>query len=202
VNWTVRHERWLAGQRFGEPALQTTFDHYRAVVVSRDAALAAVEADLRPWVDEDPFTGPVHRLAAYRGVTEMGGLVLQAEVCDWRRFGHGGQVMSFFGLVPSEYSSGPHSSRGHLTKAGNTHVRAQLIEAAWAYQHRPNVGERIAKRQRGLGPDVVARSWAAQLRLCGRFQHLAARKNIKSVVAAAVARELAGFLWAEMTAAA
>jgi transposase len=102
--------------------------------------------------------------------------------------------------VPSEYSSGGSTRRGHITKAGNTHLRAQLVESAWSYQHRPYVGAEIAKRQEGLPAEVVARAWAAQLRLCGRFRHLASRKNTKSVVAAAVARELAGFLWAEMTA--
>jgi transposase len=130
----------------------------------------------------------------------MGALGLQAEVCDWRRFAHAASVMGFVGLVPSEHSSGATTRRGHITKAGNQHVRAQLIESAWAYQHHPYVGPEIAKRHAGLAPEVVARAWAAQLRLCGRFRHLAARKNTKSVVAAAVARELAGFLWAEMTA--
>jgi transposase len=199
-NWTVKHEAWLAGLAFDEPALQTTFEHYRAVVLSRDAQLAAVEADLRVWIDRPPFAIPVRRLAAYRGVTAMGALSLQAEVCDWRRFGRAAQMMGFVGLVPSEYSSGGSTRRGHITKAGNTHLRAQLVESAWSYQHRPYVGAEIAKRQEGLPAEVVARAWAAQLRLCGRFRHLASRKNTKSVVAAAVARELAGFLWAEMTA--
>jgi transposase len=198
---TVAHERWLASQHFGEAALQVTFDHYRAVVVNREAALTAVEADLSQWIDRDPFAGPVHRLAAYRGVSLLGGLTLQAEVCDWRRFARASQMMGFVGLVPSEYSSGSSTWRGHLTKAGNTHVRTQLVEAAWSYQHRAFVGPRMAKRQQGLAPEVLARSWAAQQRLCGRFRHLAARKTSKNVVAAAIARELAGFLWAEMTAA-
>ena len=56
----------------------------------------------------------------------------------------------------------------------------------------------MAKRHEGVSPETVARAWAAQLRLCGRFRHLAARKNTKTVVVAAVARDLAGFLWAEM----
>ncbi len=198
--WTHKHEAWLAAQRFEEPALQTTFEHYRAVVLTRDAQLAAVEADLAAWTSREPFAAPVRRLGAYRGVTAMGALSLHAEVCDWRRFGRAEQMMGFVGLVPSEYSSGGHTHRGHITKAGNVHLRAQLVEAAWAYQHRPYVGSEIAKRQDGLAPEIVARAWAAQLRLCGRFRHLATRKNTKSVVAAAVARELAGFLWAEMTA--
>lgn len=200
-NWTVKHERWLGALSFEEPALATTFSHYRAVVLTREAQLEAVEADLRCWFDREPFTGAVHRLGAYRGVTHMGALGLAAEVCDWRRFGRADSFMGFVGLVPSEYSSGSSTRRGHLTKAGNAHLRAQLVESAWAYQHRPYVGAEIAKRHQGVPPETVARAWAAQLRLCGRFRHLAARKNTKSVAAAAVARELAGFLWAEMNAA-
>ena len=73
--------------------------------------------------------------------------------------------MGFVGLVPTEYSSGGSTHRGHLTKAGNAHVRAQLIEGAWHYQHRPYVGSVIAKRQQGVAPKTVARAWAAQLRL-------------------------------------
>jgi transposase len=198
--WTIKHESWLAAQRFEEPALAATYSHYRGVLVSRDAQLAALETDLAAWFDREPFADGVHRLGAYRGVTHMGALALQAEVCDWRRFGRAAAVMGFVGLVPTEYSSGGSTHRGHLTKTGNTHLRTQLVEGAWAYQHRPHVGATIARRQEGVGPETVARAWAAQLRLCGRFRHLAARKNTKTVVAAAVARELAGFLWAEMTA--
>jgi hypothetical protein len=199
-NWTVKHESWLAAQRFDEAALATTYGHYRGVLVTREAQLAAVDADLRPWFDREPFAGPVRRLGAYRGVTHLGALALQSEVCDWRRFSRAASLMGFVGLVPSEYSSGGSTRRGHITKAGNAHLRGQLVEGAWQYRHRPCVGSVIVGRQVGVEPDTVARAWAAQLRLCGRFRHLAARKNTKSVVAAAVAREPAGFLWAEMTA--
>ena len=67
--------------------------------------------------------------------------------------------MGFTGLVPSEYSSGNSTVRGHLTKAGNAHVRTQLVESAWAYQHRPGVGLGLRRRHEGLAPEVVARSW-------------------------------------------
>jgi hypothetical protein len=42
-------------------------------------------------------------------------------------------------------------------------------------------------------------AWQGQTRLCSRWQRVAARKNVKPVVAAAVVRELARFCWAEMT---
>jgi transposase len=106
----------------------------------------------------------------------------------------------FAGWSQASCSSGNRVHRGRLTKAGNAHLRAQLVESAWSYQHRPGVGVQIARRQQGLDPAVVARAWAAQQRLSGRFRTLAARKHTKSIVAAAIARELAGFLWAEMTA--
>jgi len=197
---TKVYQTWLRAQRFDQPAMTQTFEHYLAVVEVRNQALDAVEADLVGWCARPPFDWQVARLAAYRGVTRLGALTLAAEVGDWRRFAHASQFMGFCGLVPSEYSSGNRVHRGRLTKAGNAHLRAQLVESAWSYQHRPGVGVEIARRQQGLPPEVVARAWAAQQRLSGRFRTLAARKHTKSIVAAAIARELAGFLWAEMTA--
>jgi transposase len=138
-------------------------------------------------------------LAAYRGVTRIGALTL-AEVFDWRRFPRARPFMSFTGLVPGENSTGLTQRRGSITRAGNAHLRGQLCEAAWAYQHSPNVGAGIRERQQGVPPETVARSWAAQVRLSRRFRQLATHKNVRSVVAAAIARELAGFLWAEMVA--
>jgi transposase len=177
-----------------------TFGHYLAVVEVRNAQLDAVEADLAGWCDRPPLDWQVARLAAYRGVTRLGALTLAAEVADWRRFATASQFMGFCGLVPSEYSSGAKVHRGRLTKAGNAHLRAQLAWVGLGHQHRPAVGVTIARRQQGLPPEVAARAWAAQQRLCARFRVLAARKNVKSIVAAAIAREPAGFLWAEMTA--
>lgn len=99
--WTVRHEAWLAAQCFDEAALNTTYQHYRATVAVRDTALAAVEADLAGFFDKAPFAEGVRHLSAYRGVTAIGALSLQAEVCDWRRFSRAAAVMGFVGLVPS-----------------------------------------------------------------------------------------------------
>jgi len=52
-------------------------------------------------------------------------------------------------------------------------MRGQLCEAAWAYQHSPNVGVGIRERQQGVPPETVARSWAAQVPLSRRFRQLA-----------------------------
>ena len=169
-------------------------------MTARDAELAAIEADLALWYDRVPFAAQVARLAAYRGVDRLGALTLASEVCDWRRFPRATAFMGFTGLVPSEYSSGESTRRGQVTKAGNAHLRTQLIESAWAYRSPASIGAGLRARHEGVPAQTLARSWTAQQRLCGRFHRMAARKNVKTVVATAIARELAGFLWAEMTA--
>ncbi|MDQ4105426.1 MAG: transposase, partial [Actinomycetota bacterium] len=85
-NWTLKHQAWLRQQRFEERALNETLAHYQATLSAREAAVEAIDADLAAWYDRAPFADAVHRLAAYRGVTELGGLTLASEVCDWRRF--------------------------------------------------------------------------------------------------------------------
>ena len=142
------------------------------------------------------------RLGCYRGIAELSGLTLAAEVVDWRRFPAARAFMSYTGLVPAEYSSGDRTRRGHITKAGSEPVRTALTEAACAYRHGPAIGAGLRRRQHGAAPETLARSWAAQRRLHARYVHLvhAAGKAAPEAVVA-VARELAGFVWAEMTAA-
>jgi transposase len=143
--WTLTHQRWLGSQRFDEPALAATYAHYRAVLDVRDAQLAAIAADLAVWYDRAPFTDAVGRLSAYRGVTRLGALTLASEVCDWRRFPRAAAFAGFCGLVPSEYSSGPSTRRGHITKTGNAHLRAQLV---WVGLGRPAPPRRWARAPR------------------------------------------------------
>lgn len=200
-NWTLKHQVWIRAQHFDDAALTATFGHYQATLTAREAAVDAIDADLQEWYSRPPFTDAVSRLAAYRGITELGALTLASEVCDWRRFPTAAMFMGFCGLVPSEHSSGQRTQRGGITHAGNTHLRTQLVESAWAYKAHPAVGATLKKRHDGLDPAVTARAWAAQLRLCGKFRRLDQRKTNRKTVVTAIARELAGFVWAEMTAA-
>ena len=126
-------------------------------------------------------------------------MILLVEVVDFQRFERPRQLMAYLGLVPSEYSSGDTQRRGALTKAGNTHVRRALIEAAWHYRHRPTVGHALAARSQGQPREVVGEAWRAQQRLHRRYRHLVGHGKRPPVAVAAVARELVGFLWAAMT---
>lgn len=120
-------------------------------------------------------------------------------MCDFRAFPRAPSFMGFVGLVPSEHSTGEGTRRGSITKAGDAHVRRVLVEAAWAYRHRPAVGYELRRRQEGQPSEVLAHSWATQLRLCARFHRMVASGKKPTVAATAVARELAGFVWALMS---
>lgn len=197
--WTVAHRAWIAAQEYGEPALATAVGYYRAALAVREAELAAVEAALAPWAEREPLAGPVAQLGCYRGIATLGALTLAAEVVDWRRFPAAAAFMGFTGLVPAEYSSGERTRRGRLTKAGSQPVRTTLTEAAWAYRHAPAIGAGLRRRQAGADPGTLARSWAAQRRLHARYLHLLHAGKAAPEAITAVARELAGFVWAEMT---
>ena len=200
TTWTFKYRNWLGQQSFDEAALRVTFARYRATVECREAELESLESELTNYLEEEPFATPVQRLSAYRGVDRLGGLVLQAEVCDWRRFANGGAAGAFCGLVPSEYSSGDSVRRGSLTHTGNAHLRRQLIESAWAYTNGPSLGVTLRRRQDDVSPDTQARAWASQVDLCRRFRALDKRKPVRGVVVAAIARRLIGDLHAEMVA--
>jgi hypothetical protein len=149
TNWTVRHQQWLSGLRFEDRALASTLAHYRSTVALRDTALEAVEADLHHYFSADPFAEAVARLGCYRGLTHMGGLCLGAEVFDWRRLSTARGFMSFTGLTCSENSTGLSERRGSITKAGNSHIRAQLIEPTSAGRHHPSPPRRRHPGHRG-----------------------------------------------------
>ena len=197
--WTAEHQAWVAGQRFTEPALNAALAHYRATLDTRRAELAAIDAELAPWACRDPLADAVRRLCCYRGIAEVTALTLAAEVVDWRRFASARAFMGYTGLVPAEYSSGARTWRGHITKAGNGPVRTALIESAWAYQHVPAVGVTLRRRQEGAPPETIARSWKAQRRLNGKYRRMINGGKAAPEAVTAVARELAGFAWAEMT---
>jgi transposase len=165
--------------------------HYkndRRLVLDRRIATLATRPDLAPAVG---------RLQCFRGIQVHAAMVLATEIGDGRRFSSARQLMAYLGLVPRERSSGGRERKGAIPKAGNSHCRHVLIQAGWAYRHRPKVAATLRARQRHQPAPVIAHAWKAQHRLHASYQHLAYRKQPR-VAVVAVARELAGFLWAVM----
>lgn len=198
-NWTQKHMDWIKRQvSFPQPALQATFldyvhevehaaDRLRRLEKAIDDAVAAAPAEIQEVVQA---------LQALRGVAKIAAVSIVAELGSLSRFRNPRQLMSYCGMVSSEYSSGNHIHRGPITKTGNAHLRRVMVEAAWAYQHKPWIGGWLAKRQQGLDEETKAIAWKAQWRLCTRYKKLAARGKNKPKIVTAIGRELLGFIWA------
>lgn len=194
-SWTDAHKRYLSGLVMPQPPQQIAFQEYIHAIDDAGERLErltqAVLAALPGW----KWAPVVRALMCLRGVQELTGMTLVAEVGDFSRFEDPRSLMHFLGLTPSEPSSGGARTQGGITKCGNTHCRRVLVEAAWQYRLTPKVSEALQKRQQGQSKEVRMIAWKAQERLHQRFKQLAAKKN-RVVAATAVARELAGFVWA------
>lgn len=194
-SWTDAHKRYLSGLLMPQPAQQIAFQEYihaiEDITERLERLTQAVEDALPGWKCE-----PVVRaLMSLRGVAVLTAMTLVAEAGDMTRFTDPRQLMNYFGLTSSEHSSGGKRVQGGITKCGNTHCRRVLTEAAWQYRLKPKVSEAMQKRQEKQSKAVRLIAWKAQQRLHKRFKELSVRK--KSVIAAtAIARELAGFIWA------
>jgi len=138
----------------------------------------------------------VQALMAMRGVRMIVAVTVMAELGDLTRFENPKQLMSYLGLTPCEYSSGQRQRRGAITKTGNHHARRILIEAAWSYRFSPKVSPEIQKRQEQQPLPIRDIAWQAQLRLSKRYKTMTQRGKLPNVVVVAIARELAGFMWA------
>jgi transposase len=196
-NWTTRHREWLGRLQLGDRGGQVTlFDYLGAIdalLVRRDA----LESTIAELVPGSPWAQTVARLRCLRGVDTLSAVGLCAEIGDWQRFQRPGHLMSYLGVVPSEDSSGERRRQGAITKSGSRHARRLLVEAAWHYRRPPAKGQALKRRQEGQPAHVIALSWKAQQRLHRTWRRLdAERGKRRTIVAVAVARELAGFCWA------
>lgn len=191
-----RHLAWLGSIRLEDSLAQVVLAEYLAC----HEVLLARRERLDGLIAEQAATGPwapmVARLRCLRGIDTLTAVGLIAEIGDFSAFTHPRQLASFLGLVPSESSSGTKRRQGAITKAGSSHARRLLIEAAWHYRRQPAVSLTLRRRQQGQPAAAIEAAWRAQLRLSGRWAHLDARRaKRRTTVAVAVARELSCFVW-------
>jgi transposase len=195
-HWTRAHRRWLAEQRFDHPAQQIVFQDSLDAIEDAVERQGRLEEQLVSMVPKWSMAGMVAAYQAMRGVSFLVAVTFAAEIGDVRRFDTPRQLMSFLGLVPAERSTGETVRRTGLTLAGNRRARRVLVEAAWSYRHPARITESLRTRLEGLPKAVRDIAWKAQIRLCGRFRRLNAAGKKLPVIIAAIAREMAAFLWA------
>lgn len=193
--WTEKHREWLRGLRFEQPADRLSFEDYLLGLEQLEERLKRLDEQLEAVAEQQPYRQPVGYLRCFRGIDTQTALTVVAELHRPERFQSARQLMSYVGLVPSEYSSSEDQRRGSITKAGNRHLRRVLVETAWHYRHRPALGRALRKRREGQPAWVLAIADKAQVRLSRRFWRLTEKGRPRNKAVVAVARELLGFLW-------
>jgi transposase len=201
TNWCKPHLEWLQHLTTEGSALtapdRLVFREYHALLMYKLQRREELDRQIEELALLPSLAPMVHRLQCFRGIALQSAMVLATEIVDWRRFDRPAQLACYLGLVSREDSSGDRTRLGSITKAGNTHCRHVLVQAAWSYRHRPQTSVDLKRRQQGQPPAVITHAWKAQHRLHQRFVHLTERKR-PQIAVVAVARELVGFLWAVM----
>jgi len=197
--WTDKHLQWIKSQvRFEQQAQEITLGDYLHEVDHVAERIGRLERSIDAAIKSLPvkMRAVIEALQSLRGIAQLSAVSIMAEVGELSRFEHPRQLMGYSGAVSREHSSGERIRRGAISKTGNAHLRRIVVEAAWAYRHRPGIGKTLAARQRSSSAAVIALAWKAQHRLHQRYARLMARGKCKQQTVTAVGRELLGFIWA------
>lgn len=194
--WTQAHFRWLEKIGFESPIQQIVFQEYVDAVKHLQGRVASLEEEMVKAHTGWSLGIVVEALMSLRGVNLVTAMTIVTEIGDMSRFESPRQFMAYLGLVPSEYSSGNRQKRGEITKTGNGHVRRLLVESSWSYRLPARKTAHLQRKAEKTTEAVQAIAWKAQKRLCSRYWHLTNKGKLKVQACTAVARELAGFIWA------
>lgn len=194
--WTYKYREWLNSLQFAHTASRIVFQEYLHQLYEIEERIKRFEEEIQCQAKEGARAPLIQGLQTLRGVAVLTATSLVAEIGSFQRFASPKQLMAYAGLVPSESSSGGSRKQGKITKTGNRHVRRLLIEAAWSYRYQPAVKGELKRRQENQSAQIQAISWKAQKRLHKKYFRLLSRGKESGKAITAIARELAGFIWA------
>jgi|WetSurMetagenome_2_1015567.scaffolds.fasta_scaffold149107_1 transposase len=195
-NWTLKHWGYIRSLTF-EGTDEIVFNEYISQLEYNISRVKELDSRIELLAGEQEYGAAIRTLCCLRGIGTLTAMVILTETIDFKRFAKAGQLMSYYGLISSQSSSGNSVRMGQITKAGNTRCRLALIESAWHYRHKPAIGSRLKGALKEQPAEVAVISWKAQQRLYKKYWGIANRKDSNKAVVA-VARELVGFIWAMM----
>ena len=200
TKWTIAHLKWL--KQLDLSALyRETLDEYMAYYDEQTAKIERFDKRIEELASQERYQKKVEKLGCFLGIKTHTALSLIVETGDFERFAKGNVYAAYLGLAPGERSSSVNINRPGITKAGNRHVRQLLIEAAGGIC-KGAVGHKskdLRQRQNGNTADVIAYADKANTRLRSRYYKFIRHGKKRNVAVAAIARELACFIWGMMT---
>ena len=201
TKWTQVHLKWLKNLEINNTLYREVMNEYMISYEEQVLKIERFDKRIEEIASQTKYQEKVKRLGCFLGIKTHTALSLIVETGDFERFAKGSQYAAYLGLTPGEYSSSTNVNRLGITKAGNSHLRQLLIEAAGgickgAVGHKSKA---LQVRQNGNPADVVAYADKANIRLRSRYYKFIRREKKRNVAVAAIARELACFVWGMMT---
>lgn len=200
THWTGKHLQWLRALKLPE-LIRETLNEYMATYDELTAKIDRYDKRIQEIAAQSEYQEKVKKLECFLGIKTHTALSLIVETGDFIRFRKGNIYAAYLGLAPGEHSSAESGGRLGITKAGNSHLRRLLIEAAGGIC-KGQIGKKskeLISRQKGNSADVIAYADKANVRLRSKYYRLTRHGKKRNVAVAAVARELACFVWGMMT---
>ncbi len=195
-NWTQKHMVWLRALKVDSSDLTKVFDYMLTELMHCEQRLENLNKEVEALGERPELKGIIGVLRCFRGIDTLTSVIFVTELFDLGRFGSPRALMAYLGLIPSEHSSGDKQRNGHITKAGNSRVRRLLVESAWHSRHRICLGKTLKARRKGQPQWAIDIADKAMARLHKRYKNLNNRGKMHCKITVAIARELAGFIWA------
>lgn len=197
LNWTQTHLRWLRALRL-DPITQMVLNDLLLSLDQHAARIDGFDEQITALAQDESYHKSVGILRCFKGIDTLNAMIMLTEMHDVKRFGSPRQLMGYAGLIPSEHSTGTKERRGGLVHAGNAHLRRALVEAAWHYRHPASIGLPLRRRRVGAPAQAVASADKMMQRGHRRYWRLCNKGKSSTQAVCAVARELAGFIWAAL----
>ena len=200
TKWTIKHISWLKKLDLN-PMYRETLNEYMASYEEQEAKIERYDKRIEEISAEARYQENAKKLGCFLGIRTHTALSLIVETGDFTRFAKGNTYAAFLGLAPGERSSSTNINRLGISKAGNTHLRCLLIEAARGIC-KGTIGHKskeLRSKQNGQSAEVIAYADKANTRLRSKYYRMIRHGKKKNVAVAAVARELACFVWGMMT---
>ena len=200
TKWTIKHLIWLSKLEL-HPMYRETLNEYMTSYEEQEAKIERYDKRIEEIAANARYKDKAEKLGCFLGIRTHTALSLIVETGDFKRFAKGNTYAAFLGLAPGEHSSSTSINRLGISKTGNAHLRCLLIEAAksickGAIGHK---SKELRSRQNGQSAEVIAYADKANTRLRSKYYRMIRHGKKKNVSVAAVARELACFIWGMMT---
>lgn len=200
TKWTIAHLKWLKKLELAAMN-QETLEEYLASYDEQTAKIERFDGRIEEIAGQTEYAEKVKKLGCFLGIKTYTALSLIVETGDYKRFQKGNIYAAYLGLAPGEDSSAEKVKRLGITKAGNRHLRLLLVEAAGgickgAVGHKSKA---LRKRQEGNGAEIISYADKANSRMRSKYYRLIRHGKKRNVAVAAIARELACFVWGMMT---